>query len=279
MVTRIDISAREYAAGRLDEGNLEAAVAAMDQDGVLVLGGAIDHATLDFLKPKLEADTAELLARGKWGGAGAVPGHLQQAMPRTAEYILPDLVANPLVVHVTSTILGPEVHNHFYNGNTNMPGSRTQPLHRDSPPLWRDYVHPTASIVVNASLVDVDESNGATQIWPGTHRLREPVAESAVHVSPAEEEARRAAVPPARAVSRKGDVVLRDIRLWHRGMPNEGTAGRHMIGMVHSVGWLAKDRRIKVVRGAEKQFEHDVLTTPLEIVDEEFDYLGEWVAP
>ena len=31
------------------------------------------HDTLDAIKPKLEEDTAELLRRGNWGGAGRVP--------------------------------------------------------------------------------------------------------------------------------------------------------------------------------------------------------------
>src|SRR5882762_9238405 len=177
---RIQVTAAERDRKALTPEHRRAAVDAFGRDGYVILGGAIDAAVLDALKPKLDEDTATLLERGEWGGAGAVPGHLQQSMPRTAAYIHRDIVTNPLVIAVTFAILGTGVHNHFYNGNTNMPGSKMQPLHRDADHLWPGHIHPTASIVVNVSPVDVDETNGATEIWPGTHRIPDPVGAVAV---------------------------------------------------------------------------------------------------
>lgn len=274
---RIAINGAERAERALSAEHKRQAVEAFDRDGYVILGGVIDAGVLDGLKPKLDEDTARLLERGEWGGAGAVPGHLQQSMPRSARYIHRDLVTNPFVIDVTSTILGPGVHNHFYNGNTNMPGSKMQPLHRDSGHLWPGFVHPTASIVVNVSPVDVDIENGATEIWPGTHKLAAPAQENRI---PRDlEDSRRAEVPPVRAITTKGDAVLRDIRLWHRGMPNNGIEGRHMIGMVHSAGFYHHNTAIPVTADAVHLFEHDVLTTPTEIVPDDYDYLSEFVRP
>lgn len=271
---RIQITSAEYAAHRLSDDHLGAAVAALDEDGYVVLGGAVAHGALDAIKPKLDEDTDELLRRGRWGGAGQVPGHLQQSMPRSKEHIHADIVTNPLIIQVTAAILGDGLHNHFYNGNTNLPGSKTQPLHRDTGHLWPDLMHPTTSVVINVSPVEVDESNGATEIWPGTHKILGPV-----HVAESDEHARRADVPPVRAASAKGDAVLRDIRLWHRGVPNDGAEGRHMIGMVHSKWFYLRGTTIPVTKSAEHSFDDEVLTTRVEIVPDDYDYLSEFVKP
>lgn len=269
---RIQITPEEYEGRQLGSDHLAEAVAAIGDDGYVVLGGAVAPSTLDAIKPKLSEDTAELLRRGRWGGAGHRPGHLQQAMPRSREHIYGDIVTNPLIIQVTAAVLGEGLHNHFYNGNTNLPGSEQQPLHRDYGHLWPDLVHPTTSIVINISPVDVDETNGATEIWPGTHRLPGPGM-----VSERAELARREVVPPLHATSQKGDAVLRDIRLWHRGVPNHGTEARHMIGMIHSRSFFDRGITIAVTKDAEHAFEDKVLTTRIEIVPDDFDYLSEFI--
>lgn len=274
---RIQVTAAERKSGALSASHKAEAIAAVEEDGFVILGGVVDVDVLDALKPKLDEDTAELLRRGEWGGAGRVPGHLQQSMPRSANHIYRDIVVNPFIIDVTSVIIGKGVHNHFYNGNTNMPGSKQQPLHRDMGHLWPGYVHPTTSIVINVCPVDVTEENGATEIWPGTHRVVDDPDVSGIpeHV----EEARREEHPPARAITTKGDAVLRDIRLWHRGMPNNGIEGRHMIGMVHSAWFYQGNVEIPVNADAAHFFDHDVLTTPVRIVDDDYDYLSEFVKP
>ena len=271
---RIQVGENEYDAHKLDDETLKAAVEAIHVDGYVVLGGVIDLAVLDAMKPKLDEDTAELLRRGKWGGAGQLPGHLSQSMSRSKEHIYSEAVTNPLVIQVTAKILGEGVHNHFYNGNTNMPGSQKQPLHRDAPHLGPDPVHPTISIIVNVSPIDVDQSNGATEIWPGTHLIP-----GSTRVTDEAEEERRAVVPPVLAVSRKGDAVLRDPRMWHRGVPNTGTEARHMIAMVHSKWFYMRGTTIPVTQGALHSFDDDVLTTKVELVPDDYDYLSEFLRP
>jgi Phytanoyl-CoA dioxygenase (PhyH) len=269
---RLQVTENEYYARKLDDETLKAAVEAIRVDGYVVLGGVVDLAVLDALKPKLDEDTAELLRRGEWGGTGQLPGHLSQSMPRSKEHIYRDVVTNPLVIQVTAEILGEGLHNHFYNGNTNMLGSEVQPLHRDAPHLWPDPVHPVTSLVINMSPIDVDESNGATELWPGTHLIL-----GSTGVTAAAEEERRAVVPPVRAVTRKGDAVVRDPRLWHRGVPNLGTETRHMIAMVHSKWFYRRDTTIPVTRGALHSFDDEVLTTRVELVPDDYDYLSEVV--
>jgi ectoine hydroxylase-related dioxygenase (phytanoyl-CoA dioxygenase family) len=166
-------------------------------------------------------------------------------------------------------VLGDGVHNRSYNGNTNLPGSQRQPLHRDAEHLWPHLVHPTVTLIINISPIDVDETNAATEVWPGTHQILGPT-----YVSEDDEEQRRAVAPPVRVITRKGDAVLRDIRLWHRGVPNTSNAVRHMIAMSHTTRWQARGEPIHVTADAVPTFTDDVLFTPVAVVRDDYDYLA-----
>ena len=266
---RIEVNANERDAHNLAGGTLKAAIEAIEVDGYVVLGGVIGFAALDGMRAKLADDTAELLRRIDRDHASHFSGHLSQPMPTSHEFIYSEVVTNPLVIQVTAAMLGAGVHNHFYNCNTNLPGSARQALHRDAPHLGRDPIHPTTSIVVNVCPIDVDELNGATELWPGTHRI-----EGGTGVTADAEAARRALTPPVRAVTVKGDVVLRDPRLWHRGMPNTTAEPRHMVAMVHSIWCYMHEVAIPVTRGALHSFDDNVLRTGVALVPDEYDYLG-----
>ena len=60
---------------------------------------------------------------------------LQQGPPPFAPYLFTDIVSNPIVEHLSITLLG-KGNNGFYNGNTNSPGSTQQGLHMDAGHLW-----------------------------------------------------------------------------------------------------------------------------------------------
>jgi ectoine hydroxylase-related dioxygenase (phytanoyl-CoA dioxygenase family) len=268
---RLQVSPSEVAADKLDDKTLKTAIEAFYVDGYVVLGGVVDHDGLDQMRQRLDEDTAELLRRIETkGGSDELVGQLSQPMPRSPEHIHRTVVTNPLVIQVTAGLLGEGVHNHFYNCNTNLPGSQAQPLHRDAPHLDHDPANPIISIIVNVSPIGVDETNGATEIWPGTHWI-EGLTRISDHVA----EKRRIIAPPVRMLSRKGDVVLRDPRLWHRGVPNLGTEIRHMVAMVHSKHFYESDVAIPVTRGALHSFDDEVLTTKVVAVDEDYDYLAE----
>jgi ectoine hydroxylase-related dioxygenase (phytanoyl-CoA dioxygenase family) len=149
-----------------------------------------------------------------------------------------------------------------------------QPLHRDSNHLWpkQTVAHPTASVVVNISPMDVSEANGAVELWPGTHlEITAPGP-----IDAATEAARRVAVPPVRGCAKKGSALIRDIRLWHRGVPNPSDQRRHMIAMIHNVRWLQRGKPLRYVKGCEAAFEGSDLDPNAEFVDEPFDYLFRW---
>lgn len=267
---RVDVIARELTTGSLEPSTVTAVVEALDRDGYVIVGRVVSDAVLDAMRKVLTADTAEL--RRRWRAAcddADFPFHVSQPMPCVSEHVHRDVVANRFVTQVTEAVLGAGVHNHFYNCNVNLPGSDRQALHRDAPHLWIDPIHPTTSIVVNVCPVDVDERNGATELWPGTHRLL-----GATRVTPEAEADRRCLVQPVRATTRRGDVLLRDPRLWHRATPNHGTEPRHMVAMVHSKWFYERDTCIRAVRGAVEAFSNDRLTTKIHVVPDDYDHLA-----
>ena len=267
----IVITPAELAQEQMSVDHLAQAVQALCTDGYVVLGDVIDHAHLDTLRERMDADSQTLIQAQKWGGAGQIVGHLQQGPPPFAPYVFRDIVANPFAIQVTKAVLGEGVYNRFYNGNANTPGSGTQPLHGDTGHLWPNMTvaHPTASVVVNVALVDVTEENGATELWPGTHLI--PLNPG--RISAEMEAERREVVPPVRAIARKGSLLLRDMRLWHRGVPNHSNQVRHMIAMVHNIKWLQRGEPLLFNTGCEAAFPPGDLDHNVQFTDQPLEYL------
>ena len=86
-------------------------------------------------------------------------------------------------------------------------------------------------------------------------------------------EARRAVCPPLQPVIREGSVVIRDIRMWHRGMPNHTPNPRPMIAMIHWVSWYPVGN-LKFPKGTESIFVHPDLVTCADFVDGEIDHIS-----
>ena len=274
----IDPSAAERRRGTLSATHRKQVFAAMQRDGVLVLDQVIAHAPLDALKERMDRDSAELLAFcDSVGGNPRDRGHLQQGPPPFTPYVFAEYVANPLVADALRTILGKDAYCEFYNGNTNCPDSTFQELHLDAPhpeaalteaPGSSAIAAPTSAVVVNVVPQDVDETNGAVELWPGTHGIVVPTPVPVDAIEP-----RRAESPPIRGSFRKGDVLLRDSRLWHRGVPNGSAEYRHMIAMVFVAGDKPPGRPIVFARDCEELLAHAPLGFNARFTDEPIDYL------
>lgn len=112
-----------------------------------------------------------------------------------------------------------------------------QPVHSDA-----DFAHPshTFALVVNVPLITMSPQNGSTEIWLGTHHSSIADQEGAHgerasgRIKEALLEERRKAAPPVQPVVPKGSVVVRDLRLWHAGMPNYSNDIRVMLAMSKS---------------------------------------------
>ena len=149
------------------------------------------------------------------------------------------IVAHPVAVQVLNALLGKDFHSSFFHTNTALPGSGYQPIHRDTLPLFsRDELAaatPAYTLVLNIPLCDFTLENGSTEVWPGTHLI----VDDSDDKRPLEE--RAALLPSARTNVPAGCLVLRDMRMWHRGVPNNSTNPRTMFALVYHRKWIADE--------------------------------------
>lgn len=119
-------------------------------------------------------------------------------------------------------------------------------------------------IIANVPLCDFSTDNGATEFWLGSHagttlEDQQPVtdatratwapkdaADRIPWISDGAKEARRAVRPPVQPEVLRGDIMIRDLRTWHAGMPNHSDRHRIMLGLGYQVSaWT--DRPISEV--------------------------------
>lgn len=112
-----------------------------------------------------------------------------------------------------------------------------QPVHEDA-----DFAHPDHpfALVVNVPLITFTPENGSTEVWLGTHtpELAGLHVQDGLHgerasgrIKPDLLEERRKVRGPSQPVIEKGSLVVRDLRLWHAGMPNLTEEVRVMLAM------------------------------------------------
>ncbi|KAK7746216.1 hypothetical protein SLS62_009432 [Diatrype stigma] len=253
--TVINPSKPETAGGALESRNLEKVVSAIHRDGLVVVEDVVPHDILDHLNKKMVEDARTLQARGEDGPFNYNLGNLQLDAPPVAEYFNPAIFANPIATQITSAVLGPRPKWTFCSANAAMPplpgaSPSRQPVHSDAD--FQHLDHPFA-LVINIPLIAMTAENGATELWLGTHRGGADAQEGAHgerasgRIRAERLAARRAERPPCQPGVRKGSIVVRDLRLWHAGMPNASAAGevRVMLAMIHFAPWYRNPMRLQ----------------------------------
>ena len=259
----------EFAAQKLSEDHLAQALNALEVDGFVVLEDVVDLDHIAVIRDRMLEDV-QLLVNRPDAPFNWVKGNVQQDPPPFPPFLFTDVLSNEFAIQVTHAILGNGMYNAFYSGNTAMPSESRQPVHADSGQLWPNLKHatPAYSLVVNLPMVDMGPENGSTEIWPGTH-LDVTVTQSDGDIKASEEAmvARREISPPLQPRVRAGSILIRDMRMWHAGMPNFTDNPRPMVAMIHSVAWLPSGRP-KFRRDSEPFLQHPVLQHRVEYVDE-----------
>ena len=263
---------------------------AIHEHGFVILERAVPPEPLALLRRRMDEDTEELLRYCKSiGGNPRALGHLQQGPPLSADSVFADVVMNGAVNEVCRALYGAEDAEGderplltFYNGNTNCPGSVEQHLHMDGRhyTVTEEPVAATASVVVNIPPGPTSLGNGAIELWPGSHRIHcvndagtgAGDAEGASIASLSAE--RRQAVAPVRPETEIGDVLIRDVRLWHRGVPNRSDRPRHMIALIVTKRFPDSPvNRLRFERGCEAALEGHGVDANADYVDGPIEYL------
>lgn len=269
----MNFSRSERETRTLTEQTLAEAVRAIRTDGFVVLDDVVSHDHLDRLWDPMVSDLKMILEQPE-PPHQFVYGNVQQDPPPFHPYVFTDLIENPWVNQITRHVLGDGVYNRFYSGNTNIPGSKLQPVHVDGGDLWPDLEAPQPAhhLIVNIALNDVTEENGSIELWPGSHVLRSNVLGEDIKVAPALLDQRRRVVPPIRGNTSKGSILIRDNRLWHRGTPNTTDQPRFMIALIHTAPFIARKRPVVFSSDVADVFPEDA-TTDYRLSTEPIPYL------
>lgn len=238
------VSESEIKQCALEDGSLGTATRTFQEAGYLVLEDIYKPQWIESLRVAYDALIARYL--DDKGGIGALEGttfgknHVGIHPALTPLWADPQLISHPIVDQVLSELLGSDYRSGYYHSNAAYPGSGVQPVHRDDGALFSgaemNVPHPAVNIVLNIPLCDFTEENGSTEVWPGSHLIvdRNPQARKDL-------ETRATVLPSQRTNLRAGALILRDLRMFHRGMPNQSDRVRTMLAIVYVRSWRATD--------------------------------------
>jgi hypothetical protein len=165
------------------------------------------------------------------------PQRTQMYLPWEAPFTHPLLYENDAVLALCEAVLGPDPALVYFASDTPLPGSDYQRVHSDTRLLFPEtqLSLPAYGLVLNVPLVDCSEENGSLEFWPG-----------GTHLFPACSDVERLAalLPSRRANLPAGSLLLRDLRMWHRGTPNRSAAPRPHLALVYVRPWYRFEQEL-----------------------------------
>jgi hypothetical protein len=143
------------------------------------------------------------------------PGRHYLDLPFAAPFSDPAVYEHPAILALVEAVLGPDPLLLILGTDTPAAGSEDQGVHSDLIELFPDagVVPPTYALAVNVPLVDVTRANGPFEAAAGSHRLLQQEAQARVASGES---------PLCPILLERGDVLVRDMRMLHRGTANPG---------------------------------------------------------
>jgi len=153
----------------------------------------------------------------------------QMYLPWEPPFAEPLVYENEAALAVMEAVMEPDLALRYFASDTPLPGSDYQRVHSDTRLLFPETTLslPCYGMVLNVPLVDCTEENGSLEFWPSTHLM--PGKSDVERLAPL--------LPSCRANLRAGTILLRDLRMWHRGTPNRSAASRPHLALVYTRPW------------------------------------------
>jgi len=231
------LSQAELSSGQLAPETLAQAVNQVKLHGFVVLENALpltlaDELNADFLKTvdellKTDAQKTEV------NTSAFRKNRIRMDLPFRDPYIQPAIITNPFALPIVERILGEDCRMFYFSVDAPMPGSDYQTVHGDYAPFYpeADIILPITGLVVNYPLINVTEQNGPLEAWPNTHLSPEKFYTGG-HVQEAAKQ-----LDPMKMLTPKGSLIVRDIRMWHRGTPNVSNEIRPNMALIYGRSW------------------------------------------
>lgn len=214
----------------------------MERDGAVAFEGLFPLPLLRRIRSEVlrRHESGELRRRGLVRDIG---GRYAAVLPFTGPFLTPGFYANQKLHAMLGTLLGPDYRIGSLETVISMPGSSAQHQHIDGP-IRFDRINgakkepyrgdlsalPPYAVTLCVPLCDLDEENGPTAIWAGSHR-------TALRARPpgGAEVARR--YPVEYMAGRFGRSFLFDFRVFHGGMANYSREPRPLLMFVFTRSW------------------------------------------
>ncbi len=212
----------------------------LQADGYVILEGLLSLAKVERLR---EAFLRLLAAEINRGQSNRGANRYQMYLPFSDPFDDPELYQNEKALTILRPLLGDDLALSYLASDTPLPGAEYQKVHSDTRLLFPEsnLSLPAYGIVMNVPLVDFTEENGPLEFWPGgTHLTGRAV--DIERLAPS--------MQSIRLLPQAGDVLLRDLRSWHRGTPNHSTEARPNLALVYTRGWYRFEQRPVVLSGA-----------------------------
>jgi ectoine hydroxylase-related dioxygenase (phytanoyl-CoA dioxygenase family) len=247
-------SPEEKSKQKYSTSTLQQILAQMHEDGLVVLEDVVDVAHVDAINEYMQKETDRLLEAPDSYFNHGVRSNILHCAPLKPGYIFEDIYMNPFVIQVMNAYLGARPRWNFITGNNALSHTddMRQPVHKDI--RWPNHVTGPFYVIANVPLSDFSPANGSTEFWLGSHRATTSDDQSydkdgniTCNVKEERLEQRRSQRPPIQIHMKKGSISLRDLRLWHCGMPNPSDEHRIMLATGYQARWYPNyTQRLKV---------------------------------
>jgi hypothetical protein len=239
-IATIEFSKRD--AKRLSSKTLQKIGFGMKRDGAVAFANLFPMPLLKRMRQDVmrRHDKGELRERGLVRDIG---GRYAAVLPFEGPFLETRFYANPILLEMIASLLGPAHCIGSIEAVISMPLSNRQHQHIDGPIRFDRTVGktrigfqgdlsdlPPYAVTLCVPLCDVDEENGPTAIWPGSHRtslLARPPSEAKVLRD----------YPEEHMVGGLGRSFLFDFRVFHGGMPNHTREPRPLLMFVFTRSW------------------------------------------
>jgi ectoine hydroxylase-related dioxygenase (phytanoyl-CoA dioxygenase family) len=199
-------------------------------DGFCVLPDHLPEEKLLAWRQSLEPIIAAHVAREE-NDSNRGAGRFHVTLPFVEPFADEDIFVDPDILGIVRGLVGEDATVDELAADTVMKGSDSREIQRDSQPLFPESGRETPAylLAVNFPLAEVTLENGPLEVARGTHGVTK---EEGIRLI---ESGERPLEPLAMAL---GDVLIRDVRLLHRGAPNRTDEPCSTVVIGYSRRWL-----------------------------------------
>lgn len=228
---------------KLSSKTLRKVQSGMKRDGAIILGNLFPPRLLKRLRQDVmrRHDAGELRARGLVRDIG---GRYAAVLPFEGPFLAPEFYADQKLLGMLSALLGTSHCIGSLEVVISIPGSSRQHQHIDGPLRFDTSIGqkkigyqgdlsdiPPYAVTLCVPLCAVDEVNGPTAIWPGSHR-------TALRARPPGESEILRDYPVEYVAGGFGQTFLFDFRTFHCGLPNLSREPRPLMMFVFTRCWF-----------------------------------------